>query len=493
MKIPTTAQTTAVSVTRRAKVVAWTLGLGGVVACIAAAGVVLAFGAPSTFLVTYLVGVVLGLIGALVASREPRNSIGWLMCAGSIAVSLTHLPAGYGYFALVVQHGAWPLGGVAIWLGAWGYAVILGLFLPLISVRFPDGKVRPRWRFVDWLAVAGTVLFAAGIALQPWNVLVDFLAIPGADVARLTSHIERGHGVLNLVQGAGLSLIVLGYVAGAASIAARYRRAQGDVRAQLRWFVYSGALVAAAFAYGAVAWNFFGVPLYLALTPFEFAVLTLPIAIAVAILRYRLYDIDLIINRTIVYGALTAILGAVYAAVVTLLNRLFISVSGQRSDAAYVVTAFVVVIASSPLKDWLQRQVDRRVVHRSPVAMLDDFRADVDAVVSVIDVHRVARRLLDEAVTAFDARGAALYLEGDGVGPSYSRGRFSGDAALEIELRHDGRPVGRLVMASRRGDIAYTHSDRDALQRSADSVGEALALAAHLGHWPLVETTAAPR
>jgi two-component system, NarL family, sensor kinase len=468
-------------VNRGARTLAWALGLTGVVACIAAAGVVLAFRAPSTFLVTYLVGVVLGLIGALVASRDPRNSIGWLMCASSIAVSLTHLPAGYGYFALVLQHGAWPLGGVAIWLGAWGYVVILGLFLPIISVRFPDGKVLRRWRFVDWVAILGTVLFASGIALQPWNVLVDFLPIPAPDVARLSSHIEQSHGVLNQVQGFGLALIVVGYVAGAASIAARYRRAQGDVRVQLRWFVYSGALIAAAFVYGAVAWNFLGVPLYLALTPFEFAVLTLPIAIAVAILRYHLYDIDLIINRTLVYSGLTAILGAVYAAVVTLLNRLFISLSGQRSDAAYVVTAFVVVIASSPVKDWLQRQVDRRFPHRSPSAVLDEFRGDVDAVVSVIDVRRVLRRLVDEAVTAFDARSAALYLEGDGPSPVHSFGDDDRDVALEVDLRHDGRLLGRLVMGSRRGDVEYTPEDREALQRSANSVAEALALTDQLG------------
>jgi hypothetical protein len=468
-----------------ARAVAWALGLTGVAACIAAAAVVLAFGAPSTFLVTYLVGIVLGLIGALVASREPRNSIGWLMCASSIAVSFTHLPAGYGYFALVVQHGAWPLGGFAIWLGAWGYVPILGLFLPVIADRFPDGKVMPRWRFVDWVAIAGTLLFASGIALQPWDTLVDFLPIPSRYVSQLSSHVQHGTGVLNLVQGAGLTLVVLGYLAGAASIAARYRRAQGDVRVQLRWFVYSGALIAAAFAYGAVAWNFFGVPLYLALTPFEFAVLTLPVAIAVAILRYRLYDIDLIINRTLVYGSLTAILGAVYAAVVTLLNRLFISISGSKSDAAYVVTAFVVVVASSPIKDWLQRQVDRRISHRSPSSVLEDFRADVDAVVSVIDVHRVARRLLDEAMTAFDARGAALYLESDGTSPLYSRGRLNGEAALEVQLRHEGHSLGRLVMGPRRGDIAYAQGDREALQRSADSVGEALALADHLGHGPL--------
>lgn len=266
------------------------------------------------------------------------------------------------------------------------------------------------------------------------------------------------------------------------------RRAGSDERLQLKWFAYSSGLFAATLVYGAPAWNFFGQPLYLALTPLEFAGLTLPVAIAVAILRYRLYDIDLIINRTLVYGGLTAILGAVYAAVVTPLNRLFISASGQKSDAAYVVTAFVVVVASSPVKDWLQRQVDRRVRHRSPAAVLDEFRADVESVVSVIDVNKVACRLLDEAVIAFDARAAALYLTSNPAsGPVYSHGRMNGEDAVEVLLRHEGRELGRLVLGGRRGQIGYSQADLRLLQRSADTVSEVLVLAAHLGHRQLTE------
>lgn len=476
----------------RARTLAWALGLLGAVACAAAAGVSVALGAPVQFLLIYLVGVMMGLLGALVASREPRNSIGWLMCATSLATSLVQLPAGYAYFALVAQHGAWPLGSAAAWLGAWSW-VPVQVTLPLIAVRFPDGKVPPRWWFVDWLAITGTVLFSVAIALEPPRVLLDFMPIPGRAIALISSQVQSLPGIslppglLSQVQGAGLSLMVLGYAASAASLTARFRRARGDEKLQLKWLAYSGVLVALTFAYAGVAWNLFGQPLYLALTPLMFAVLTLPAAIGMAILRYRLYDIDLIINRTLVYGGATAILGAIYAAVVTFLNRLFIAASGQKSDAAYVVTAFVVVIASAPVKDWLQRQVDRRIGRRSPSAVLEQFRADVDAVVSVIDVNRVACRLLDEAVFAFDARGAALYLQPSDHTPVYSLGRLNGETAMEVPLRHEGRELGRLKLGSRRGDLSYTTHDRATLQRSADVVGEALALAQHLGHRPLTK------
>ena len=472
---------------------AWPLGIAGAVACALGAGVVAALGAPASFLLVYLVGILMGLLGGLVAYREPRNSIGWLMCATSLAASLVHVPVGYGYLALVVYHGALPFGSAAVWLGAWGWVPVIGLFL-LIAVRFPDGIVPPRWRVVDWLAVSGTAFFALGIALQPTKELLEFLPIPGTKVALLSPLVrDQSAGVLPerllaQVQGVGLTLIVLACVALAGSLIARFRRAEGDERLQLKWFAYASILFAATLAYGAVAWNFFGQPLYLALTPLEFAALALPLAIAIAILRYRLYDIELIINRTLVYGGLTAILGAVYAAVVTLLNRLFISASGQRSDAAYVVTAFVVVVASSPVKDWLQRQVDRRVSHRSPAAVLDEFRADVESVVSVIDVNKVARRLLDQAVIAFDARAAALYLTSDrGSDPVYSHGRMNGEDAIEVRLRHEGQDLGRLVLGGRRGQIGYSAADLSLLQRSADSVSEALVLAAHLGHRPLTD------
>jgi hypothetical protein len=475
---------------RRTRTLAWALGLLGAVACVAGAGVALAFRAPVTFQVVYLVGILMGLLGALIASRESRNSIGWLMCATSLATGLFHLPTGYGYFALVIEHGSWPLGSVAVWLGTWGWVLPLGLSLPMIAVRFPDGRVPDRWRAVDVLAITGTALFAVSIALiQQPATLVDFTPVPGVVAERLSPLIHNPIGIsiplslLRQAQGAGLTLMVLGYVAAAASLVGRFQHARGDESLQLKWFAYSGVLIAVTLVYAGVAWNLFGQPLYLALTPLILAYSTVPVAVGIAILRYRLYDIDLLINRTIVYAGATAILGALYAAVVTFVQRLFISTSGQKSDAAYVLTAFVVVVAFGPVKDWLQRQVDRRLRRVDATALLDQFREDVDAVVSVMDEHRVACRLVDEAVLAFDAHGAALYLK-PASNPVYSRGPVNG-AGVEVMLVHEGRQLGRLVLGSRRGGVSYSTHDRDALQRSADSVSEALALAEHLGHRPL--------
>jgi len=158
------------------------------------------------------------------------------------------------------------------------------------------------------------------------------------------------------------------------------------------------------------------------------------------------------------------------------------SISGQKSDSAYVVTAFVVAVAFGPVKDWLQRQVDRRIGHANPEQVLEQFRAGVDAVVTVIDVNRVVRTLVDRSVIAFHAHEGALYLASNGDSdPVYRRGQVNGHSGVEVFLRHDWELFGRLVMGERRGDLDYSERDRLALQRSADSVAEALALAAQMG------------
>jgi hypothetical protein len=436
--------------------------------------------------------VLTGVLGALVASRTPSNPIGWLMCGSALYGIVLFAPLDYGYKAQVTMHGSWPLGGVALWLGSWTWAPLVGLFLPLMTVRFPDGRTPPRWRAVEWLAAAGTAIFAVGVALSPPSIVVRFLLISTVLRPVITPQIANPLGtplssdVSAVVIYAGITMVLVAYAASVASVVDRSRRARGDERQQLKWFGYAGVIIAVASVYAAAIGAVGFVPSEDIAIAIHVSFLALPVSIAIAILRYRLYDIDLIINRTLVYGGLTAILGAVYAAVITLLNRLFISISGQRSDAAYVVTAFVVVFASAPVKDWLQRQVDRRVPHASPAMVLERFRQDVDAVVSVIDVHRVARRLVDQAIDAFDARGAALYLHSiDGSNPMYERGRLNGEAQVEVFLRHEDHELGRLVLAGRHGGVAYTEHDRAVLQRSADSVGEALALAAHLGFKPL--------
>lgn len=487
----------------RHRVLAWTLGGGGALACALSFVLLFALGIYVPLGVINLSLIAGGLLGALIASRQPRNAVGWVMCAGAVAGSLLYLPFEYGYSALVVHHGAWPFGGIALWIATWAYAPSLGMFFTMLSIRFPDGRVRPGWRFVDWLAIAGTAAYVVGVALESPSVARGFIPVNEHTLfVTLGQVIQNPLGspvpesLLSIARLIALALIVVAYFAAVASLIDRFRHSPSDQQAQIKWFAYSGVVMAAALLYGLVSETLTvgvgflanGMGLGDALIPLTYAASTLPLAVAIAILRYRLYEIDLIINRTLVYGGLTAVLGAVYAAVITLLNRFFISASGQKSDAAYVVTAFVVVIASSPVKDWLQRQVDRRIRHSPPAAVLEQFRADVEAVVSVIDVHRVARRLVDEAIEAFDARGAALYLHSSDLQPMYSRGHLNGEAEVEIALHYEDRHFGRLVMGSRRGDISYTEHDRAALQRSADSVGEALALAARLGFQPLSRT-----
>jgi len=476
------------------RALAWTLGLAGAVACTLTLGLTIAIGLASEELLVLPTFILAGLLGALVASREPRNSVGWLMCAASLAAVLLYIPTDYGYAAGVIEHGAWPLAGQAFWVGAWAWVPVLSLFLPAITARFPDGIVPSQWRAVEWLAMAGTAATALGAALSPPDLLVRFLLLPRPKLAVVEPIITNplaGFAPVampGIVLFIGLGLVLLAYLASLGSVVDRFRHARSEERLQLKWFAYAVGLIATAVVYGAAVELIGVVPPGAIDVALHLSFLSLPLAIGIAILRYRLYEIDVIINRSVVYLTLTAILGALYTAVITFLNRLFISASGQKSDAAYVLTAFVVVVAFGPVKDALQRRVDRRLGRAWASDALDSFSAGVDAVVSVLDVHRIACRLVDQAVLAFDAYGAELYLR-SADGSLYCRGEMHGEVSIEVVLRHEGTDFGRLVMGRRRGDAAYTRRDREALQRSADSVGEALALAAHFGHQPMTKTS----
>jgi two-component system NarL family sensor kinase len=474
------------------RTLAWALGLVGAAACVFAAAFHVALGLadqPITLVAGCLFGVLMGMLGALVAGREPRNSIGWLMCLASVSMALVTLPTDYTYDALVLQHGALPFGEPVLWFASWASIPLFGVILPFILARFPNGRVRARWRLADWVAIAGTLAFGSSVALGSVSLP---LAAPRV-LALLMPYASNPLAVAippdvdAYVWMSGLSMIILAYVLSAGALVSRFRSATHEEGIKLKWFACAGTLMAIAVVYSGIEWDRSG-DLLVALIPFEVTLVTLPIAIGIAILRYRLFDIDLIINRTLVYGTTTAVLAAAYTAGITLFQRLYVASTGQKSDAAYVLTAFGVVVIFSPLKDWLQRTVDRRIGRRSPVAMLDEFRTSIDAVVSVMDVERIACRLVDQAVFAFDAHGAEVYLHGS-KGPVYCRGQVKGPASIEVPLRHAGEGLGRLVIGRRRGDIAYSRHDREALQRSADSVGEALALAARFGHQVLAHST----
>ena len=468
---------------------AWIVGVAGAVACTTTVALALALGLYSVHLLFYATFIAAGILGALIGARQPRNSVAWLMSIASVAAVLYFLPVDYGYAALVVAHGAWPLGGVALWFGAWAWAPLLGAFLPSLTVRFPDGRVPRRWRLVDWLAIAGTATFAAGIALAPARVSTRFVQVPdqvhralgSAFVANPLPTPLPAAGAEALIA-AGVGLMLLAYLFAVLSMIDRYRLTSSDRRLQLKWFAYAGVIVVGCEIAGGlalIAGRDLGADAdaVIHLAPFA-----LPVAIAIGILYHRLYEIDVLINRTLVYGSLTAILAATYTAGITFLQRVYVAVSGQRSDAVYVITAFAIVVGFTPVKAWLQAWVDRHVGRQASASAMNEFSAQVESVVSVVDAERAVRRLVDEAVAAFGAGGAAIFVGSNGASsPAYRRGSVDDAGCIEVPLRCDERRLGTLVLGGRRGGAAYTRRDRDALQRSADSVGAALALAEHLG------------
>lgn len=210
---------------------------------------------------------------------------------------------------------------------------------------------------------------------------------------------------------------------------------------------------------------------------FRLAFLLLPIAFAISILRYRLWDIDIIIRRTLVYVPLTAILAGIFAASISLTQRFFVSLTGQQSDAATVLTTLIVVAAFEPVKSWLQKIVERRFKEvPNPTKSLNAFSGQVKSEMGVIDPRRITRRLLDEAMTAFEPKGGAVFLaNGHGAGPLLTRGEWDGMAALSVPLDAHGKLVGELQLGARKNGGDYGENEQRALQDAASVVADAIA------------------
>jgi hypothetical protein len=284
-----------------------------------------------------------GSVGALIATKRPGNVIGWLTLVAALATGIQGIVVQYPVLAGTSNP---PLSGVDVarWIGAWIWVLPAGLFLGLFPLLFPDGRLpSPRWRPALFLGLCAITVQIAVIIL----ISRPFGPIPPTN--NPTPYFELGGPVVIV----GYALLWLAGAVSTSSFIYRYRRARGDERQQIKWVAYALVIV----VFGAV----------MGFTPFvfgQFAFIGTALfgaaAVAIAILRYRLYEIDLIINRTLVYGALSAVLAGVYAASITLSQRLFVAVTGERSDAAIVLTTLIVTSTFTPLKTRLQAIVDRR-------------------------------------------------------------------------------------------------------------------------------------
>jgi hypothetical protein len=358
-------------------------------------------------------------VGALIASRQRDNVIGWLLCALGLVVAVLLVGNQYSRYALVTAPGSLPAGDWAAWLAVWPVDLTV-LLLALVLLLFPDGRpLSPRWRPLVWLTVAIGMVSAGTSALSAANFSgnVPFAQHPvqllDADTARI---------VYDVCGVAWLGVLL----ATACSIVMRLRRAAGVERQQLKWFAYVGAvgavmLLAAGFVTSDVV--------IVTLVWFP----ALAAAIGIAILRYRLYDIDRIISRTVVYGLLTALLAGVYAVVVLVLGQLFGGIGANPPSWVVAGATLAVAALFQPARRRIQQAVDRRFNRRryDAVKTIEAFSARLR---EQLDLETLSVELLDVVNQTMQPTKASLWLQ-----PPTSTSQDHGEAVAHHPA---ARPIG---------------------------------------------------
>jgi hypothetical protein len=292
-------------------------------------------------------------VGALVVAHRPGNAIGWIFSAIALLAVTGQLAGQFAIHAYATRRGSLPGAILAAWYGSWPWWLVLALALVFTPLLFPTGRLlSPRWRPVAWLAGAATAVATLLTSFQPTlGTFGDQVVMNPIGVTAVGDLVNSAVGL------ALLGLLVLSAVLALASLVIRFRRSRGEERQQLKWFTYACALLPLA-ALGDFLPGPVGDLLFAAL------VLLLPVATGIAILRHRLYDIDRLINRTLVYGLLTALLGGVYAGAVLVLGQVFGGVGGDLPSWAVAGATLAVAALFQPARRRIQAVVDRRFNRR---------------------------------------------------------------------------------------------------------------------------------
>jgi hypothetical protein len=331
-------------------------------------------------------------LGQLIASRQPRHTVAWLFLLIGLSGETLELIQGYAVYGAVAAPGALPSPDIAVWLAGWVWAVPWTL-LVLVFLLFPTGRPpTPRWWPVAWIAIASTATASVAAALAPR---------PEGEFA--ATFMAPGPNDTNVLLVVSIVLSLIAPLLAATSLVARYRRAGGDERQQLKWFAYPAGLAAVIFVLSTVVYQIPEIgPISSGFA--ALSVLLIPAGAAVAILRYRLYDIDVVIERTLVYGALSAVVGATYFVFVILLQGTLRPFTGG-SELAVAGSTLATLALVQPLRTRIQRAVDRRF-----------YRARYDAARAV---DAFSLRLRDE-VALEAVRGDLLDVVHETVEPAHA-------------------------------------------------------------------------
>ena len=294
--------------------------------------------------------------GGFVASRRPTNPVGWFFLGSAAYFTLAEVANGYATYGLLTASATLPAAQAVGWLQSWLFVPGVLLLLSFVPLYFPDGRlVSPRWRWVVRFALFFSVTVAVFSALSPGEIQNQGILNPLG--------IEALRPVFDLLDTLAFALYFTLLFASAASLVVRYRRSGSVERQQIKWLAFAALAIPVWFLTNApieaAAPGLFSVVDSLAFT-------MIPVAIGIAILRYRLYDIDVVINRTLVYGSLTVMLALVYFGSVTATQAVFTALTGQEEQPqlAIVVSTLVIAALFNPLRHRIQSFIDRRFYRR---------------------------------------------------------------------------------------------------------------------------------
>jgi PAS domain S-box-containing protein len=443
------------------------LGLFLLVVSRSPVGVPVYAGAPvfDYWLENTVIAISFSTVGAIITPRlPPKNPIGWIFCSIGLIAGMRLFVSEYAIVTLLAEPRSVPAilpgGEVLAWISSWLWVLHIGLFV-FLALLFPDGRLpSSRWRPFAWLVGVVIVTGTASVALWPETAA-------GFDLVNHPLGIEVATDTMNPVE---TILYALGLVA-AASPLVRLRRSMGVERQQLKWFAYAVAVLATSAILAYVVSESVRV-VWLGWASFMLviaSVVGLPVAVGIAILRYRLYNIDLLLNRTLVYGALTAVLAAVYFGSIVLFQALFRAFTGQESQVAVVVSTLAIAALFTPLRLRIQSFIDRRFYRRKYDARktLEAFSAKLRI---ETDLDALSSELIDVIRETMQPTRVSLWLKAPERDREAAKKATTAIEAPEIEIAPDDLILAYLATVSGVVEVELLDLDSQALRamKSAD-------------------------
>ena len=409
-------------------------------------------------------------VGGIIASRHSSNPIGWFFLVSAVSFALTVFTDEYATYGLLTEPGSLPLASAMVWPQSWLWVPGAVLILAFVPLYFPDGHLASRhWRPFVWFAVTFSVTGAIYSALAPGEIQQSGFVNPFG--------IERQPTIVSMFGSSVLPLWLGLLMTSAASLVIRFRRARADVRHQIKWLAFAASMVPVWFIVSPAVEEV-APTLYQILDPLALA--GIPLTTGVAILRYRLYEIDLIINRTLVYGALTACVVGIYVFIVAYMGAFFRT--GSDLLVSLVATG-VVAVAFAPLRERLQRGVNRLMYGErdEPYTVLSRLGRRLK---DTTTPQAVLPAIAETAAHALRLPYAAIVLKRDDgtLEMVAAHGSPSAEPTV-LPLAYGTETIGQLIVSPRAPGEPFDPADRrllDDLARHAEAAAYAVRLTSDL-------------